>query len=67
MPIVSSGYWNMVHGNTPDEVMKDEEGIQVMHVLGNNMAWLIKCIEYSKKNGLYHPESVQKIKTNFIR
>lgn len=67
MPIVSSGYWNMVHGNTPDEVMKDEEGIQIMHILGNNMAWLIKCIEYSKRNGLSHPELVQKIKTNFIR
>ena len=40
MPIVSSQYWNMVHGNTPEEVLKDEEGMQTMRTLGNNMAWL---------------------------
>ena len=43
MPVVSSQYWNMVHGNTPDEVRQDEEGLQTMRTLGNNMAWLIKC------------------------
>ena len=45
MPIVSSQYWNMVHGNTPDEVRQDLEGLQTMRTLGNNMAWLLKCIE----------------------
>ena len=49
MPVVSSCYWNMVHGNTPEEVMKDEEGVQIMRVLGKNMAWLLKCIEAGKK------------------
>ena len=39
----------MVHGNTPEEVMKDEEGIQIMRILGKNMAWLLKCIEAGKK------------------
>ena len=39
MPIVSSQYWNMVHGNNPEEVLKDEEGMQTMRTLGNNMAW----------------------------
>lgn len=45
MPVVSSKYWNMVHGNTPDEVRHDLEGMQVMRTLGRNMAWLLKCIE----------------------
>ena len=42
MPVVSSQYWNAVHGNTPDEVRRDLEGLQIMRTLGNNMAWLIK-------------------------
>jgi hypothetical protein len=45
MPVVSSQYWNGVHGNTPDEVRRDLEGLQVMRTLGNNMAWLIKNIK----------------------
>ena len=67
MPVVSSCYWNMVHGNTPEEVMKDEEGVQIMRVLGKNMAWLLKCIEAGKKNGVAVPTAEDKIKTNFIR
>ena len=45
MPVVSSQYWNQVHGNTPEEVRQDAEGLQTMRTLGNNMAWLLKCIE----------------------
>lgn len=56
MPVVSSQYWNMVHGNTPEEVKKDLEGMQTMRVLGRNMAWLIKCIELGKKNNILKPE-----------
>ena len=67
MPVVSSQYWNQVHGSTPEEVMKDEEGLQTMRTLGNNMAWLIKCIEAGKKAGITIPEQEPKIKTNFIR
>ncbi len=67
MPIVSSNYWNMVHGNTPDEVRQDEEGMQIMRILGRNMAWLLKCIEAGRKNGVDMPETEEKIKTNFIR
>lgn len=52
MPIVTSQYWNMVHGNTPEEVYKDEEGIQTMRTLANNMAWLLKSIEAGKKIGI---------------
>ena len=67
MPIVSSNYWNMVHGNTPDEVLQDKEGIQIMHVLGKNMAWLLQCLEAGKNAGISKPESEEKVKTNFIR
>ena len=66
MPIVSSQYWNQVHGNTPEEVMKDEEGMQTMRTLGKNMAWLIKCIELGKQNGIEIPPQEAKIMTNFI-
>ena len=67
MPIVSSQYWNMVHGNTPEEVLKDEEGMQTMRTLGNNMAWLLKCIKAGKDVGINLPENEDVIKTNFIR
>lgn len=67
MPIVSSQYWNQVHGNTPDEVKKDEEGMQTVRMLGKNMAWLLKCIEAGKNAGISSPEPEAKIKTNFIR
>lgn len=67
MPVVSSRYWNMVHGNTPDEVRQDEEGLQIMRTLGNNMAWLLKCIELGRKNGISFPEKEAPQRTNFIR
>lgn len=67
MPIVSSQYWNMVHGNTPEEVLKDEEGMQTMRTLGNNMAWLLKCIKAGKEAGISLPENEDVIRTNFIR
>lgn len=67
MPIVSSQYWNQVHGNTPDEVKQDLEGLQTMRTLGNNMAWLLKCIEAGKEKGISFPEREEFIRTNFIR
>ena len=67
MPIVSSQYWNMVHGNNPEEVLKDEEGMQTMRTLGNNMAWILKCIEEGKKKGIDVPEREKAIKTNYIK
>ena len=67
MPVVSGNYWTMVHGNTPAEVKKDEEGLQIMRTLGNNMAWLLKCIEAGKNAGIDAPETEKKIMTNFIR
>lgn len=67
MPVVSSNYWNMVHGNSPEDVLKDSEGIQIMTNIGKNMAWLLKSIEAGKKAGIEKPESEKKILTNFIR
>jgi len=67
MPIVSSNYWNMVHGNKPEEVLQDLEGMQIMQVLGDNMAWLLKCIHAGKNAGIDHPQGPEKIFTNFIR
>lgn len=67
MPIVTSQYWNQVHGTNPEEVRKDEEGMQTMRTLGNNMAWLLKCIDVAKKAGVEYPEKEKQIKTNFIR
>ena len=67
MPIVSSQYWNMVHGNNPEEVKKDFEGLQIMRTLGKNMSWLLKCIEAGKKSGITVPNAEERIGTNFIR
>ena len=68
MPIVSSQYWNMVHGQTPEDVVKDLEGMQVMRVLGRNMAWLLKSIESARKAGITLPKLEPKHeRTNFIR
>ena len=67
MPVVSSNYWTMVHGAASDDVKKDEEGMQIMRILGNNMAWLLKCIKIGSENGCNPPAQEEKIKTNFIR
>jgi Multimeric flavodoxin WrbA len=67
MPVVASQYWNMVHGNTPDEVKQDLEGMQTMRTLGNNMAWLLKSIEAGRAAGVTLPEKEMRVATNFIR
>ena len=67
MPVVSGTYWNQVHGNTPDEVKQDLEGMQNMRAIGRNMAWLLKCLEAGKNAGVALPEQEEKIKTNYIR
>ncbi len=67
MPLVSSAYWNMVHGNSPAEVEQDLEGMMVMRTLGRNMAWLLKCIDAGKEAGIPLPEKEGKVRTNFIR
>ncbi len=67
MPVVSSTYWNMVHGNVPEETVKDFEGMQTMRNLARNMAWLIKCIEAGKRVGIVAPQAERSARTNFIR
>ena len=67
MPIVSSQYWNQVHGKKPEDVYKDQEGLQTMRTLALNMAWMLKCIEAGKNNGVAVPEAEAKVKTNYIR
>lgn len=67
MPIVTSRYWNMVHGQTPEQVHEDKEGTQIMRVLGKNMAWLLKSIEAGRKSGLVISDPEERINTNYIR
>ena len=67
MPIITSRYWNMVHGASPEQVKQDLEGLQVMRVLGNNMAYFLHCKEAAKKMGIKIPEQEPMVFTNFIR
>ena len=67
MPIVSSRYWNMVHGATPEDVHQDIEGLQIMRILGRNMAFFLKCKEIGLKNGVTLPKQEEITFTNFIR
>lgn len=67
MPIVSSRYWNIVYGATPEQVKKDEEGMQTMRILGKNMAFFLKCKEAGLKAGISIPDQQVETFTNFIR
>ncbi|WP_461613477.1 flavodoxin family protein [Clostridium sp. Marseille-QA1073] len=66
MLIPTSNYWNIINGRLPGEAMQDEEGIQIMRILGKNMAWLMKLIE-NRQGIIKKPEMEEKIFTNFIR
>ena len=65
MLLATSNYWNVIHGREPGEALQDEEGVQIMRVLGKNMAWLMKLVENGK--GVVAPEQEAKVFTNFIR
>lgn len=68
MIVVSSKYWNMVHGSrSSEEVLQDLEGLQIMRILGRNMAWFLKCKEAGIKAGVAFPTKEENIYTNFIR
>lgn len=67
MPIVSSRYWNMVHGATAEQVRKDAEGLYTMRVLGRNMAYMLRCQEVARKAGVALPEREAPVFTNFVR
>lgn len=66
MLMVPSCYWNMVHGNNKEEVVRDEEGMRIMRVLGKNMAWLLKMLE-ATKDTVPLPTPEPPAHTNFIR
>ncbi len=66
MILATSNYWNVIHGRTPGEILKDDEGVQILEIAGNNMAWLLKMKEQTK-NTLPAPAPVDKVITNFIR
>lgn len=67
MHVVGSQYWNQVHGYTPEEVRRDEEGLQTMRMLAENMAYLLKCIAAGEAAGVEKPHYEPRIATNFIR
>ena len=67
MPVVSSTYWNMVYGKTPEEVRQDAEGMQTMRNLARNMAYMLKCFEAGRRAGIEPPAMERAFQTNFIR
>ena len=67
MPIVSTRYWNMIFGNSPEELAQDEEGMQIVRTLATNMAWVLKSIEAGKAAGVKQPVAEPRTGTNFIR
>ncbi len=67
MPIVTSCYWNMVHGQNAEEVEQDKEGLRTMRVLGHNMAYLLHCLAVGRAAGVPLPPTEPPAKTNFIR
>ena len=67
MPTVGSTYWNMVHGNCPEEVRQDLEGLQTMRNAAKCMAWMLKCFEAGKAQGIALPDTKKEVSTNFIR
>ncbi len=67
MIVVTSQYWNQVHGNTPQQVEQDAEGLQTVRTLAENMAWLLRCLEAGKAAGVPGPAYEPKEMTNFIR
>lgn len=62
MPIVASQYWNSVHGFTPEDVRKDQEGLQTMRTLGENMAWMLQALKNRQ-----HPDYEPRLRTHFIQ
>jgi multimeric flavodoxin WrbA len=66
MIVPTSNYWNVIHGLTPGEVLQDEEGVQIMQVLGQNMAYTLQLVENGAGKVEMAPQA-QKVYTHFIR
>ena len=58
-PLVSGGYWCMVHGQTPEQVMQDEEGLRIARTLGSSLGWLAKALAISREAGLEAPDGME--------
>ena len=67
MAVIGSQYWNQVHGNKPDEVLQDEEGLQTMRTLGRNMAYWLQAKAAADAAGIEQPVIEPRRATNFIR
>lgn len=67
MPLVSSCYWTMVHGQNAEQVAQDAEGCAILQQLGRNMAWLMQCLQAGARNGVALPEYPARPMTNFVR
>jgi multimeric flavodoxin WrbA len=67
MPVVSSTYWNMIHGRTPEDVKQDLEGLQTLRTLARNMAWLLRCKAAGAQAGVALPQREKPLRTDFIR
>lgn len=67
MPVVSSRYWNVIHGTNAEQAKQDAEGLYTMRVLGRNMAYMLRCQEAARNAGVPLPEKEPAVFTNFIR
>ena len=67
MPIITSTYWNEVHGNAAEEVEQDLEGLRTMRNLARNMAWFLKLKKAGEESGITLPKTEYTPSTNFIR
>ena len=67
MPIMTSQYWNSVHGDAPEEVIADREGMQTVRAMADNMAWILKSIEAGREAGIQPPVKEERIRTNFYK
>jgi multimeric flavodoxin WrbA len=67
MPVVSSTYWNMIHGRKAEDVKQDAEGLQTLRILARNMAWFLRCKAAGAKAGVPLPRREPPLRTNFIR
>lgn len=66
MPVVSSSYWNAIHGAKAGEALEDGEGLHTARTMGANMAWILKLIEHGK-GVVDMPRREKKVWTNFVR
>ena len=67
MPVVSSQYWNMVHGAVAEDAPQDEEGMQTLRNPARNMNWMMRCFAVGREQGVPYPETEKKVSTNFVR